>query len=68
MFSCICLWSEIEIFIGIARTKNHRWSSKIGWGKATNLDNSGDMITDPQTANTGDIHMSYCDKQIGIEK
>lgn len=29
------------------------WSHKPGWGEATNLDNSGNIITDPRTADRG---------------
>jgi hypothetical protein len=35
------------------RGRNGRWTHKPGGGQATNLDNSGHYITDPQTADRG---------------
>lgn len=33
--------------------RNGRWSHKIGWSPATDLDNSNNAITDPRTADRG---------------
>ena len=35
------------------RDRDGRWSHKLGWSPATNLDNSGNLITDPRTADRG---------------
>ncbi|MFQ6029930.1 MAG: hypothetical protein ACE5Q6_20850 [Dehalococcoidia bacterium] len=39
--------------------RNGRWSHKPGGTAATNLDNSGNIITDPRTANRG-IYTVFC--------
>jgi hypothetical protein len=38
---------------------NGTWSHKIGWAPATNLDNAGNIITDPRTANRG-VYTDFC--------
>jgi len=35
------------------KDRDGKWSHKMGWTPATNLDNSGNIITDPRTANRG---------------
>lgn len=35
------------------KDREGRWSHKVGWSPATNLDNSGNLITDPRTADRG---------------
>jgi hypothetical protein len=35
------------------KDKDGRWSHKMGWSPATNLDNSNNLITDPRTADRG---------------
>jgi hypothetical protein len=39
--------------------RNGRWSHKPGGGAATNLDNSGAIITDPRTADRGS-YINFC--------
>ena len=39
--------------------KNGKWSHKPGGTQATNLDNSGNLITDPQTADRG-LYIEFC--------
>jgi hypothetical protein len=35
------------------KDRDGRWSHKMGWTPATNLDNSGNLIADPRTADRG---------------
>jgi len=35
------------------KDRDGRWSHKMAWTQATNLDNSGNIITDPRTADRG---------------
>jgi hypothetical protein len=35
------------------KDRDGRWSHKMAWTPATNLDNSGNLITDPRTADRG---------------
>ncbi|EPX54979.1 hypothetical protein D187_009718 [Cystobacter fuscus DSM 2262] len=39
--------------------ENGTWSHKPGGSPATNLDNSGNVITDPRTANRG-LYTQFC--------
>ena len=52
--------------------QNGNWSHKPGSTAATNLDNSGNVITDPRTADTGNYKfvtfMSYCPGQIKVRR
>ena len=54
------------------RDKNGNWSHKRGETPATNLDDSGNIITDPRTANLGQYKfvtfMSYCPKDITVNR
>ena len=51
---------------------NGNWSHKPGTTAATNLDNSGNVITDPRTADIAPYQfvtfMSYCPKDITINR
>jgi hypothetical protein len=39
--------------------RNGRWTHKPGGGQATNVDNSGNVITDPRTADRGN-YTDFC--------
>lgn len=41
------------------KDRDGKWSHKMGWTEATNLDNSGNVITNPETCNRGS-YTEYC--------
>jgi hypothetical protein len=57
---CSACWHQVALVISpewdyhwYRKDRDGRWSHKMGWSPATNLDNSGNLITDPRTADRG---------------
>ncbi len=48
----MAIWPN-EDYHWYRRDRDGRWSHKMGWSPATNLDSSGNIITDPRTADRG---------------
>lgn len=63
---CSRCWHQVALVIWPGRDyhwyrkdRDGRWSHKMGWTAATNLDNAGNVISDPQTADRGNYSV-YC--------
>ncbi|MCK5260919.1 MAG: hypothetical protein KAJ44_01930 [Thermoplasmatales archaeon] len=57
---CKECWHQVALVISpgwdyhwYRKDKDGKWSHKMAWTPATNLDNSGNIITDPKTADRG---------------
>jgi len=48
----LVIWPGVD-YHWYRKDRDGRWSHKMGGTPATNLDNSGNLITDPRTANRG---------------
>jgi hypothetical protein len=64
------IWPNVD-YHWYRMDRDGKWSHKPGPTQATNLDNSGNIITDPQTANRGGYtvfcgYFCVCKKEVSI--
>ena len=63
---CSECWHQVALVISpnhdyhwYRKDREGRWSHKMAWTRATNLDNSGNIITDPRNADRGS-YSEFC--------